>query len=87
MLLFGENYNKIIIKGWDSMDLLIKGIDKNENKCKVCGKEVYSDIIIEKSLLCHYCNDKISTMTVDDLEYNFYIDRIRECLLSNCNFK
>ena len=87
MLLFGENYNKIIIKGWDSMDLLIKGIDKNENKCKVCGKEVYSDIIIEKSLLCHYCNDKISTMTVDDFEYNFYKDRIREWLLSNYNFK
>lgn len=33
------------------MDLLIKGIDKNENKCKVCGKEVYSDIIIEKLIM------------------------------------
>ena len=31
------------------MDLLIKGIDKNENKCMICRKEIYSDISINKT--------------------------------------
>lgn len=69
------------------MDLLIKGIDKNENKCKVCGKEVYSDIIIEKSLLCQYCNNKISNISVEDFEYDYYKEKVKCWLLSNYNIK
>ncbi len=69
------------------MDLLIKGIDKNENKCKVCGNEIYSDIIIEKSLLCQYCNNKISNISVDDFEYDYYKEKVKDWLLSNYNIK
>lgn len=69
------------------MDLLIKGIDINENKCIICRKEIYSDIIIEKSLLCQCCHRKISTITVDDFEYDYYKDKVKEWLCSKYNFK
>ncbi|ASW42110.1 sigma factor G inhibitor Gin [Clostridium isatidis] len=59
------------------MDLLIKGIDNNENKCIICGKEIYSDIIINKSLVCNSCYDNISLLNVDDFEYNYYKNKIK----------
>lgn len=69
------------------MDLLIKGIDINENKCKVCGNQVYSDIIIEKSLVCEYCNKVISNISVDNFEYEYYKNKVKEWLFTNYNFK
>lgn len=69
------------------MDLLIKGIDINENKCIVCGKEVYSDIIIEKSLLCQCCHKKISNTTIDDFQYGYYKNKVKNWLSSKYNFK
>jgi Inhibitor of sigma-G Gin len=59
------------------MDLLIKEIDKNENKCMICRNEIYSDIIINKSLLCYKCYDYISLLSVDDFEYNYYKNKIK----------
>ncbi|MDZ7548371.1 hypothetical protein GNF67_16795, partial [Clostridium perfringens] len=49
--------------------------------------EIYSDIIIEKSLLCQCCHRKISTITVDDFEYDYYKDKVKEGLCSKYNFK
>lgn len=69
------------------MDLLIKGIDNNENKCKVCGNEIYSDIIIEKGIVCEYCNKAISNISVDNFEYEYYKNKIKDWLFTNYNFK
>ena len=68
------------------MNLKIKTIDNGKNKCKVCSKEIYKDdIIINRSLLCHECNKRISSIDLDDMEYNFYKEKIKKWLLSKYN--
>lgn len=68
------------------MKLKNKTIDNNKNKCKACSKEIcIDDIIIRKSLLCHECNNIISKIGVDDIEYDFYKERIKTWLLSKYN--
>lgn len=61
------------------MDLGIKELDKN-NKCNVCKSEPYDDIIISKSLMCNTCYKNINNLTVDDFEYYFYKDKIKNWL-------
>ena len=61
------------------MDLGIKELDKN-NKCNVCKSERYDDIIISKSLMCNTCYENINKLTVDDFEYYFYKDKIKNWL-------
>lgn len=62
------------------MDLLIMGFDKNINRCNICESEIYSDIIISKSLLCQECHEKITNTTVEDFEYNHYKNKIKNWL-------
>lgn len=59
------------------MDLVIKELDKNNNKCNICESGIYSDIIIEKSLICNDCYKKITDITIDDFEYNFYKNKVK----------
>lgn len=66
------------------MDLLIKGIDKNENKCIICGKEIASGII-NKRLLCNSCLDDISLLNIEDFEYNYYKNKIKVWLKRKYN--
>lgn len=68
------------------MNLKIKTIDNEKNKCSVCSKEIYEDdIIISRRLLCHECNKIISNINLDDIEYNFYKQKIKNWLLSKYN--
>lgn len=68
------------------MELEIKTIDNNKNKCKVCSKKIYiDDIIIKRSLFCHECYNKISKININDIEYIFYKERIKSWLLSRYN--
>lgn len=59
------------------MDLVIKELDKNNNRCNICESGIYSDIIIEKSLICNDCYKKITDITIDDFEYNFYKNKVK----------
>lgn len=67
------------------MNLKIKTIDNGKNKCKVCSKEIYDDIIRNRSLLCHECNKRISNIDLEDIEYSFYKEKIKNWLLSKYN--
>ncbi|MGG7143848.1 sigma factor G inhibitor Gin [Clostridium nigeriense] len=68
------------------MNLNIKSIDYEKNKCSVCGKKIYEDdIIINRRLLCHECNEIISNIDLDNIEYNFYKQKIKQWLLSKYN--
>ncbi len=69
------------------MNIEYKTIDKDKNKCTLCGKEIsINDIIISKGLFCHECSDAISQINSDNIEYNYYKERIKAWLLSKYNF-
>lgn len=61
------------------MDLVIKELDKN-NECNICKSEAYNDIIISKSLMCNTCYENINNLTVDDFDYYFYKNKIKNWL-------
>lgn len=68
------------------MKLKNKTIENDKNKCMVCSKEIYiDDIIIKGSLFCHECYNIISQIDVNDMEYDFYKERIKAWLLSKQN--
>ena len=68
------------------MKIKNKSIDNDKNKCKVCSKEIYiDDIIIKRSLFCHNCYNIISEININDIEYDFYKERIKIWLLSKYN--
>lgn len=68
------------------MDIKNKLIDSDKNKCRVCSKEYYiNDIIINRNLFCHECYEKISTVNINDLQYDFYKIRIKSWLISKYN--
>ncbi|MDV4152266.1 sigma factor G inhibitor Gin [Clostridium sp. AL.422] len=68
------------------MKLENKTIDNDKNKCVVCSKGIYiDDIIINRSLFCHECYDIISNININDIEYDFYKERIKTWLLSKYN--
>lgn len=62
------------------MDLIIKEVDKN-NKCNICESEIDNDIIIEKALICKNCHKGITNITVDDFNYDFYKNKIKNWIL------
>ncbi|MBD7914342.1 hypothetical protein H9660_04200 [Clostridium sp. Sa3CUN1] len=65
------------------MYLINKSIDESKNKCMTCRKELnLGGIIANESLLCHNCYDIISRIKVNDLEYDFYKERIKIGLLN-----
>jgi len=69
------------------MNIENKTIDNDENKCRVCGKKIsINDIIISKGLFCHECNNSISQISNDDMEYIYYKERIKKWLVSKYNF-
>lgn len=61
------------------MKLRIKELDKN-NECNICKSESYNDIIIEKSFICNTCYENITSLIIDDFEYYFYKDKIKNWL-------
>ena len=68
------------------MKIKNKSIDNDKNNCKVCSKEIYiDDIIIKRSLFCHNCYNIISEININDIEYDFYKERIKIWLLSKYN--
>ena len=69
------------------MMLMNKSIDESKNKCVVCSKSLQlNDIIIIKSLLCYNCYGIISNVNIDDLEYEFYKNKIKKWLLEKYKF-
>ena len=65
------------------MYLINKSIDESKSKCMVCRKDLNLNEMIDiRSLLCHNCYDIISTIKVDDMEYDFYKERIKTGLLN-----
>ena len=68
------------------MELKIKTIDNNKNKCRVCSKEIcIDDIIINRNLFCHECYNIICNININDIEYIYYKERIKSWLLSKYN--
>lgn len=59
------------------MDLPLKEIDLSKNKCIVCFKEIDNDIINIKTCICIKCNNKISILNIDDIEYIYYKNKIK----------
>lgn len=65
------------------MNLINKSIDESKSKCIICRKGLnLNEMIAIESLLCHNCYDIISTIKVDDIEYDFYKERIKKGLLN-----
>ena len=70
-----------------NLNLEYKTIDNYKNKCKVCSKEIsINDIIIRRGLFCHECNNAISEINSNEIEYIYYKARIKSWLLSKYNF-
>ncbi|MBE6053737.1 MAG: hypothetical protein E7212_07450 [Clostridium sartagoforme] len=68
------------------MEIRNKSIDSSKNKCVACSKEIYiDDIIIKRSLFCHKCNNIISELNINDIEYDFYKERIKRWLVGKYN--
>lgn len=66
------------------MKINIKGIKScgEENICYICRKERENGIMIGKSLICKECENEIINMDIDNIEYNFYKNRIKEAFLN-----
>lgn len=69
------------------MSIKSKGIINVDEKniCIICRKEKYDGIIIGRSLVCNKCHEKILNITVDNIEYDFYKDKIKTALLTSFN--
>ncbi|GAB6168924.1 hypothetical protein JCM1393_13840 [Clostridium carnis] len=57
----------------------------NKNQCIICRKEKDNGIIIAKRLLCQSCYNKIANCSIEDANYKFYVDKIKENLISKFN--
>lgn len=65
------------------MNFINKSIDENKNKCIICRKGLNLNEVIDiERLLCHNCYDIISTIKVNDIQYDFYKERIKTGLLN-----
>ncbi|MGL5380161.1 sigma factor G inhibitor Gin [Clostridium sp.] len=62
----------------------INNVDE-KNICIICRKEKYDGIIIGRSLVCNTCHEKILNTTVDNVEYEFYKNKVKKALLTSFN--
>lgn len=65
------------------MKIKIKGIEigMEENLCYICRKESENGIMIGKSIICNKCKKEISNIGIEDIEYDFYKNKIKEAFL------
>ena len=78
--------NKKLNEGDKYMNVKYKEIYYYKNKCKVCSKEIsIDDIIIRRSLFCHECYNRISQVSIKDIEYIYYKEKLKSWLLSKYN--
>lgn len=66
------------------MEIKIKGIKigVEENICYICRKENENGIMIGKSLICNKCEKVIVNIHIEDIEYDFYKNKIKEAFLN-----
>ena len=61
------------------MKIKIKDIKMGieENICCICRKEKDNGIMIGKSLICKACENEIINMNIENIEYEFYKNKIK----------
>ena len=66
------------------MKIEAKGIkiENEENLCYICRKEKDNGIIIGKSLICRDCEKEIINIDIENIEYDFYKNKIKGAFLN-----
>lgn len=66
------------------MQIEIKGIKtgNEENICYICRKESDNGIMIGKSLICKECKKEIVDIDMENVEYDFYKNKIKGAFLN-----
>lgn len=66
------------------MKIEVKGIKtrNEENICYICRKEKDNGIMIGKSLICRDCEKEIINIDIENIEYDFYRNKIKGAFLN-----
>lgn len=66
------------------MKIEVKGIKTGteENICYICRKEKDNGIMIGKSLICRDCEKEIINIDIENIEYDFYRNKIKGAFLN-----